>query len=126
MGYPAADHPLCKELSLQARRAEPDLALKARFLGFRKEVLAAVVRPKPGQLVKLVLAEADRLTEVVLVESRQWREAGAWEDHRRHLQGLRAAALMHLWVVSDGLKLARAHDSLPGATNVQCFEDTWE
>jgi hypothetical protein len=126
LSYPAVEHPLAKELVVMARRAEPDLVLKARYLGFRKELLGVVAKRVPGLVVKLVAGELARVAETVLTESRQWREAQAWEDHCRHLQGMRAAASFHLWLGTEGLKIARANDSSLGSAHVRQFDPTWD
>jgi hypothetical protein len=116
---PAADHPLAKELTLMARRAEPDLVLKARYLGFRKELLAVLGRKVPGAVVRLVAEELARVNETVLTEARQWREAGTWDDHRQHLVQVRAAALFYLFLKTTATDIARANDSHHRITHVQ-------
>lgn len=101
-----ADHPLCRELHLMARRSDQDPCLKERYLGFRKEVMAALGRKVPGLVGRLVANESERLVALVLDESRQWREAGEWSVHRQHLRVLRSAAHMHLFLTSTGMLLA--------------------
>jgi hypothetical protein len=100
-----AEHPLARELFLMARRSEQDPVLKERYLALRKDVMAALGRRTPGLVARLVNEEVGKLVELVLVESRAWREAQPWEDHRQHLRCLRAAATVHLWLTTTGTHL---------------------
>lgn len=108
-----------------ARRAEPDLVLKARYLGFRKELMAVLGRRVPGAVVRLVNEEAARVADTVLTEARHWREAGDWAEHRQHLVQVRAAASFHLFLTTTASDIARANDSLTRITHVQAhgYED---
>jgi hypothetical protein len=66
-----------------------------------------------------VADEVKRVTETVLTESRQWREAGDWDEHRQHLVNVRAAAAFHLFLSTTGSDIARANDSLTRVTHVR-------
>jgi hypothetical protein len=99
------EHPLVRELQLMARRAD-DLQLKERYDTLRRTVVSAIHRKQPGLVARLVRDEIERLAEIVLTECRQWREAGAWPDHRRHCQTIRAAAQVHLYLSQTGIRLA--------------------
>lgn len=60
---------------------------------------------RPGGVARLVADEVRRLVETVMTECRQWRPAVEWGDHRRHCEGMRAAAELHLFLADVSRKM---------------------